>query len=68
MDDLRLLADAPIMVAPRPSDDADPHDRLITAAVLAATAFRMKDMEGLLYALRALADAVDSVDDRREAA
>jgi hypothetical protein len=33
----------------------------MSAAVLAATAFRMKDMEGLLAALRALTDAVHQV-------
>jgi hypothetical protein len=61
MYDLDLLADLPRVDV---ADDgrADPQDRLITAAFLAATAFRMKDMEGLVLALRSLVAAVQNYD------
>ena len=61
MYDLHLLDDAPFIELPAERAEADPQDRLMSAAVLAATAFRMKDMEGLLSALRALTDAVHQV-------
>lgn len=58
MYDLDLLDDLDASaVLPEPSD-LDPHERLVTAALLAATAFRLKDGEGLVYALRQLVVAV----------
>ncbi len=70
MYDLHLLADAPIVASePEPErQDLEPQDRLVTAAILAATAFRLKDMEGLLLALRALVDAVSRFERGRDAA
>lgn len=38
--------------------EVDPQERLVTAALLTATAFRLKDAEGLVYALRQLVAAV----------
>jgi hypothetical protein len=36
----------------------DPHEHLVVAALLTATAFRMKDPDGLVMALRRLVAAV----------
>lgn len=59
MRDLDLLDAAPVVdVVPEPTD-GDVENGLVTAALMTATAFRMKDMEGLLLALRTLVDAVD---------
>ncbi|MGF1562940.1 MAG: hypothetical protein ACFB3T_12265 [Geminicoccaceae bacterium] len=38
---------------------AEPHEPVIGAALLVATAFRLRDERGLITALRALVDAVD---------
>lgn len=40
---------------------------VVTAAVLASCAFRMRDEEGLVEALRGLADAVDALERARPA-
>lgn len=68
MRDLDLLDAAPFVdIAPEPADP-DPENGLVTAAMMAATAFRMKDMDGLLLALRSLVDAVDRFERARDAA
>jgi hypothetical protein len=67
MRDLDLLDAAPFVdVAPDPVEP-DPENGLVTAAMMAATAFRMKDMEGLLVALRTLVDAVNRYERARDA-
>jgi len=67
MRDLDLLDAAPFVdVAPEPTE-VDVEDGLVTAAMMTATAFRMKDMEGLLLALRTLVDAVDRYERARDA-
>lgn len=68
MYDLHLLADAPIVDRTPEAVELEPQEQLITAAVLAATAFRMKDMPGLLYALRSLTEAVEVFERERDAA
>jgi len=68
MYDLDLLDAAPIVDALPSTASTDPDDGLVTAAVLAATAFRMKDMEGLLMALRSLVTAVKRYERARTAA
>jgi hypothetical protein len=45
-----------------PGDEVEP---LISAAMLTATAFRLRDEEGLIVALRELVDAVDRFEMRR---
>ncbi len=67
MRDLDLLDAAPFVDVAVPAGDADAEDGLVTAAVLAATAFRMKDMDGLLTALRSLVAAVERYERAREA-
>jgi hypothetical protein len=67
MRDLDLLDAAPFVDVPPAAAEADPENGLVTAAMMAATAFRMKDMEGLLLALRSLADAVDRYERARDA-
>jgi hypothetical protein len=66
MYDLHLLDEAPFIDLPAERGASDPDERLFAAALLTATAFRMKDMEGLLYALRTLVAAVEGVEDARE--
>ncbi len=68
MRDLDLLDAAPFVdIAPERAD-ADPENGLLTAAIMTATAFRMKDMDGLLLALRTLVAAVDRFERARDAA
>jgi hypothetical protein len=68
MRDLDLLDAAPVVdVVPEPAEP-DVENGLVTAAMMAATAFRMKDMEGLLLALRTLVAAVDRYERAREPA
>jgi hypothetical protein len=67
MRDLDLLDAAPFVdVAPEPTEP-DAENGLVTAAMMAATAFRLKDMEGLLLALRTLVAAVDRYQRSRDA-
>jgi len=68
MYDLHLLDEAPIVDLPAEIEAREPEEHLFSAALLAVTAFRMKDMEGLLYALRALTDAVEGVERARDVA
>lgn len=68
MHDLHFLSDAPIAGHAPELGASEPHEQLVTAAMLAATAFRMKDMPGLLYALRALVRAVGDFERVRDAA
>jgi len=68
MRDLDLLDAAPFVDAALVPGDVEADDGLVTAAMMAATAFRMKDMEGLLMALRSLVDAVERYERRRNAA
>ena len=68
MRDLDLLDAAPFVDAALAPGDVAADDGLVTAAMMAATAFRMKDMEGLLMALRSLVDAVERYERRRNAA
>ncbi|MEO1090443.1 MAG: hypothetical protein AAFX81_07420 [Pseudomonadota bacterium] len=58
MHDLDFLDDLPLVEVDDEPRAVDPNDRLITAAFLAATAFRMKDASGLVHALRSLVAAV----------
>ena len=68
MRDLDLLDAAPFLDAALGPAEVEAEDGLVTAAMMAATAFRMKDMEGLLVALRSLVEAVDRYERVREAA
>jgi len=45
----------------------DPRNRVFSAAVLVATAFRLRDEDGLLRTLRQLCEAVDEVELAEEA-
>jgi hypothetical protein len=67
MRDLDLLDAAPFVDLACEPAEPDAEDGLVTAALLAATAFRMKDMEGLLMALRTLVAAVERFERRRDA-
>ena len=60
MYDLDLLDDCVTAELGIERRDVDPHEHLVTAALLAATAFRLKDAEGLVVALRQLVHAVGS--------
>ena len=67
MRDLDLLDAAPFVdVAPDPAEP-DTENGLVTAAIMTTTAFRIKDMDGLLLALRTLVDAVDRYERARDA-
>ena len=58
MYDLDLLEDREIGDVAPDRGEVDPQERLMAAALLTATAFRMKDSEGLVLALRQLVAAV----------
>ncbi|MFP4359099.1 MAG: hypothetical protein ACLFTG_00230 [Alphaproteobacteria bacterium] len=66
MRDLDLLDAAPFVDVVPEAVHMDVENGLITAALMTATAFRMKDMEGLLLALRTLAAAVDRFERARD--
>jgi hypothetical protein len=68
MRDLDLLDAAPFVDAAVAPGEVEAEDGLVTAAMMAATAFRMKDMEGLLVALRSLVVAVERYERARGAA
>ncbi len=68
MRDLDLLDAAPFVDAALAPGEPEADDALVTAAMMAATAFRMKDMEGLLVALRSLVAAVERYERVRDAA
>lgn len=49
---------------PLPAGDAEVEEAVFAAAVMTATAFRLRDEEGLLLALRRLVQAVERLDGR----
>ncbi len=67
MYDLDLLDELETVDAASECGEADPHERLMTAALLTATAFRLKDSDGLVMALRDLVAAVSAVSTDRNA-
>ena len=67
MYDLDLLDDREVTDVAPERGETDPQERLMTAALLTATAFRLKDSEGLVMALRDLVAAVGAVSTDRQA-
>lgn len=65
MYDLDLLDEFETLELSLDQTDIDPQERLVTAALLTATAFRLKDGDGLVMALRTLVAAVSAYDGDR---
>ncbi|MFW5833559.1 MAG: hypothetical protein ACOCYE_05630 [Pseudomonadota bacterium] len=68
MYDLDLLDEYETLELRIDCPEIDPEERLVTAALLTATAFRMKDGDGLVTALRTLVAAVSAYDTERRLA